>query len=589
MKHKFLSAFRVLLVAALGWGLGFSQARGEQGPEAPEAPPVTSFTYQGSLKQAGSAVNAMCDFQFGLYDAQSLGTQLGVTQTLTSTVSGGLFSVQLNGTSQFGSTPFNGSSRWLAVNVRCPMATGSYTGLGRQELNAVPYALFSLTSDSTNKLQGVAVSATAPVTGQSLKYNGTQWAPGGYQGYLVVAKSGGDFTTISDALASLGTTPSEANRYLIKVMPGVYTETVTMKSYVDIEGSGELTTRITNAGSSTAGGGTLVGANNAELRSLTVANTGAANYAIAIRFNNATTRLRNITAKATGGTSGNRAINIYGAGPMIAEVTATAAGGADAYGIMIDSAVVTMTNVIASSSGATSHNYGISSLGSSMKMNSVTASASGGSYSYGIYNESCTQVTLDHVAASASGTSPTIGFGIYNDLCNVNMSSVSAKSSAGAQATGVQNVSSTVVMDYVTASASGNNLNMGVYNNSSSENASSPLLMNHVTVSATGGNTNYAVDNSYSYVVIQDSTITASGGAINNYGVYNSATSGSTVYILKVNNSQVTGVTATLRDDANYNTKVGASLLSGGAVTGGGFTCAGVFDEAYTFYGNSCP
>jgi len=32
-------------------------------------------------------------------------------------------------------------------------------------------------------------------------------------------------------------------------MPGVYTETVTMKPYVDIEGAGELATKITGAGS----------------------------------------------------------------------------------------------------------------------------------------------------------------------------------------------------------------------------------------------------------------------------------------------------------------------------------------------------
>jgi hypothetical protein len=59
---------------------------------------------------------------------------------------------------------------------------------------------------------------------------------------LVVAKSGGDFTTINDALNSI-TDASDTNGYLVKVMPGVYTEQVTMKQHVDIEGSGELVTK----------------------------------------------------------------------------------------------------------------------------------------------------------------------------------------------------------------------------------------------------------------------------------------------------------------------------------------------------------
>ena len=55
-----------------------------------------------------------------------------------------------------------------------------------------------------------------------------------------------------------------------------------MKPYVDIEGSGELTTKITFTGSASSTTGTLVGANNAELRFLTVENTGGDAYAIAI-------------------------------------------------------------------------------------------------------------------------------------------------------------------------------------------------------------------------------------------------------------------------------------------------------------------
>ena len=46
---------------------------------------------------------------------------------------------------------------------------------------------------------------------------------------VVVALSGGDFTSISDALNSIS--PDENNPYVIDVMPGTYTES----SYINIK------------------------------------------------------------------------------------------------------------------------------------------------------------------------------------------------------------------------------------------------------------------------------------------------------------------------------------------------------------------
>ena len=102
-----------------------------------------------------------------------------------------------------------------------------------------------------------------------------------YHNVVIVAKGGGDFTSIQSALNSI-TDAGDANRYLIYVAPGVYSERVTMKPYVDIEGAGELNTRITFTGSTQNDTGTLVGANNAEVRFLTVENTGGNSHAIAI-------------------------------------------------------------------------------------------------------------------------------------------------------------------------------------------------------------------------------------------------------------------------------------------------------------------
>ncbi len=102
--------------------------------------PLTStFTYQGQLKtSSGSPISAMCDFQFGLWNSAGGPAQIGITQTVSSQVSNGLFTVGLN----FGANGnvFNGSGRWLQIAVRCPPASG-YTPLNpRQPLTAAPYA-----------------------------------------------------------------------------------------------------------------------------------------------------------------------------------------------------------------------------------------------------------------------------------------------------------------------------------------------------------------------------------------------------------------------------------------------------------------
>lgn len=97
------------------------------------------FTYQGRLENNDATVTGTCDFKFSLFDAASNGAQVGTTQTLTGkSVSDGYFNVTLD----FGDGAFDGEARWLAIQVRCPSGSGTYTTLTpRQALTAAPYAL----------------------------------------------------------------------------------------------------------------------------------------------------------------------------------------------------------------------------------------------------------------------------------------------------------------------------------------------------------------------------------------------------------------------------------------------------------------
>jgi hypothetical protein len=79
-----LSAMTTLTLAQGPTGTGRSAS--------PLANAGTAFTYQGQLKSGGVAVNGTCDLQFGLWDALTLGAQVGVTQTQSAvTVTNGLF------------------------------------------------------------------------------------------------------------------------------------------------------------------------------------------------------------------------------------------------------------------------------------------------------------------------------------------------------------------------------------------------------------------------------------------------------------------------------------------------------------------
>jgi hypothetical protein len=111
-----------------------------------------AFTYQGRLSDGGAPVKGATDFTFTLYNADSGGGAVGVSNVVHDLlISNGLFTASLD----FGAV-FDGSSRWIEIAVRPGASTGGFSVLNpRQPLTATPYALYALTPAGPPGTQGL--------------------------------------------------------------------------------------------------------------------------------------------------------------------------------------------------------------------------------------------------------------------------------------------------------------------------------------------------------------------------------------------------------------------------------------------------
>jgi len=344
--------------------------------------------------------------------------------------------------------------------------------------------------------------------------NGTNGTNGRTPAHIVrVATAGGDFTNVDAALASI-TTNSSSNRFLITVASGTYTvaNTVVLKDYVDIEGSGEDTTEITcacgtNTAPSVSGSSATVRADsniNAEVRNITINNTGLNQYATAIWTGGTgagTVKFTHVTANVSGGSSsGSTAIYINGNRTSLTHVVANASSSAptsDVSGVFVTgSGPASLVGVDTSASGGGLENSGLAlSFAIGTNVRDVRATASGPNQAaFGVSIVSSSNLTVSGVVASATASTGATAYGFVV---------------SGASASGVNRISEVVA----TATSLSTAPSHGVFVIGSSRAA-----LTDISATAIGGNFAQGLEISSASTSVLSATASASGGAVGNVG-----------------------------------------------------------------------
>ena len=113
------------------------------------APMESAFTYQGRLSSSGGqAQDGLYDFRFRLYDAETLGSIVGVTgDVIAVPVTNGLFTVRIN----FLASPFTtGEACWLELQVKTNGPLPLVTLAPRQRISPTPQAIYAGTASAVS-------------------------------------------------------------------------------------------------------------------------------------------------------------------------------------------------------------------------------------------------------------------------------------------------------------------------------------------------------------------------------------------------------------------------------------------------------
>lgn len=335
--------------------------------------------YQGYLTDSGgNPISSTVTLVFRIWDASSGGNEVWNETHNNVPVNRGYFSVFL-GSQGSDLTPsvFSSPSRYLEV-------TYNSTTFERQRFASVPYALVAQEAAHASEAisSTYATTATYALNAPSSSSGGPEWSH-----VKVVAKSGGDYTTINDALAAIS--PSSTDRYLILVMPGVYEERVELPEYVHLKGVGTGVTYVSslantnNFNDNTAA--TMLVPANAQVSDLTVRNLSTTQDAVGLKITtgNDQTILTNVRIETTG------------------------AGGDQHIGLYLNSGSPKLRHVHVSVSGGANNNWGIFNSASSPTLQDSVVDATGNGTEGFRYNGG-TPVIMDSViSAAANGVATT--------------------------------------------------------------------------------------------------------------------------------------------------------------------------------------
>jgi hypothetical protein len=606
--------------------VAISWATSGDGPTQGGAPTVVA--YQGEVRLDGAPYSGTGYFKFAVVNQAgdttywaNDGTASGEpSAAVPLAVSHGLFSVLLGDTTLDGMTQaltadvFSQPDRTLRVWFSTSPG-GPFSHLTPDtRIAAVPYALQAEEAANADTVDGLHAS----------ELGGTH-----YQNVVVVAKSGGDYTSVQAAIDSI-TAATAGNPYLVWVAPGVYVEQVTMVPHVHLQGAGQEATVISSTASSDwpPTQATLVLTREVTLRDLTVANDGAGLYNLALMATGDTTHtmVAGVTARAQGGGTNRYAICLTGSGAHVTlqQVTAlaengiynsglynsggaaatlrggsfTGRGGSWARGIDNTGSSTTLeaTAVTALAEDGSSTNYSLhNSAGAAATLRGGSFTARGGGQAIGISSYS-NGTTLEAEGVTALGEDgSTENYGLYNHLsAAATLRGGSFTAREGTTARGIQNQGSETMLETESVTALAENGTTNSYGLRNSDGATATLhggfftgrggeyvsgIYNYdsgatleaesVTALGENGTYNYGLfDSTGAAATLSGGYFTARGGT-GAFGIYNSA-DGTTL--------EATGITALAEDSAwsfgLQNSDGAAATLSGGSFTGRAQTSA---------------
>jgi hypothetical protein len=626
----------IVLAGVMALAVATAQAGPLIGPTAPQAPLGAGFTYQGRLQRDGSVVSDTCDLVFSLWDAEILGVQSGVTQTVSDVeVTDGYFTVELNDGGQFGGDAFAGEGRWLQVAVQCSGDSG-YAALGRQKLTAAPYALYALRApwvglsgvpagfadgvddvaavvSGTNVYAGDGLTQVSASDGVTLSvalsyrlpqdcadgeiaewdeskgrwYCGANGQGGSYQDVVVVAKGGGDYASVQAAVDSIADADAD-HAYLVWIAPGVYSETVTMKPHVHFQGAGRELTVI----SSTIGNSppfltqaTLVLTHHVSLRDLAVNNSGADYFQAALLAGDGVTQtlVTGVTVRAQGSGTVNYAIYLDGSGigVTLQDVAALAENGSNNSGLC-NGGALTLRGGSFTARGGTSAT-GVSSSGNAtLEAEDVTVLAEGSDDSNTALSSNGGTVALygGSFTARRGGQTRGIFIASVDTALEAENITVLAENGSGNNY-GLYNTSATVVLRGGSFTGRGGSDAWGIYNTQSGAALETQGAM---ALAENGSSYNYSLQNASGAVAtLRGGFFTAVGGG-QARGIQNEGGSS-----LTVQNADVAAQNASANNYGMVNISSAVATLRSSALTAVGTGSHGLANgDSSTLTADAC-